>query len=80
VLRANLEGQLGCEWQMFYSKDKLRFGISALYSFAYWFKQNTAMTEVIPFNQTVNLPSVTVIPNNGDLQIQGLNIKIDFDF
>ncbi len=79
-LRSNLEGQLGIQWQTFFYDNKYRFGCSALYSFAYWFSQNNMRDELITFNPNLSQPLIQESVQNGDLQIQGLNIKFEFDF
>ncbi len=80
ALRASLEGQLGLRWQLFYHNEKYRFACSALYTFAYWFRQNGISDQVvIPIANLVPL-GVQNSSQTGDLQIQGLNIRFDFDF
>lgn len=79
-IRPNLEGSLGFQWQTFYHSDKYRVAISALYSFAYWFKQNQLANEALNFPPNLQQPATNTIVSNGDLQLQGLNVRFNFDF
>lgn len=79
-VRPNLEGSLGFQWQTFYHSDKYRVAVSALYSFAYWFRQNQLLNEVLNFPPSLQQPASSTIVSNGDLQLQGLNVRFDFDF
>ncbi len=78
-LRTNLEGSLGLEWQSYFHQDKFRFGISAMYQFSYWLRQNMKTNELIISVQS-SQTSANKIDNTGDLQLQGLNLKVEFDF
>jgi len=81
-LRANLEGQLGLQWQTYYHQGKYRFATSALYTFSYWFNQNQLTNQVVGFPPTIDLsfPALEETTAFGDLQLQGLNIQFEFDF
>ncbi|MGE0671232.1 MAG: Lpg1974 family pore-forming outer membrane protein, partial [Parachlamydiales bacterium] len=79
-IRTNLEGLLGLQWQTYYHQDKYRFGVSALYSFAYWFSQNQLTNHSITPSPSLEQPAVVDNSANGDLQLQGLNFQLEFDF
>ncbi|MBI3236401.1 MAG: hypothetical protein HYZ48_01635 [Chlamydiales bacterium] len=78
-LRTNLEGQLGLQWETFYHQDRFRFAISTLYTFSYWFGVNQLTNQIIATSDSAQPTAISQI-SNGDLQLQGLNIKFDFDF
>ncbi len=79
-IRSNLEGSLGFQWQRFYHEDKYRVAISALYSFAYWFRQNQLVDETISFPPNLQQPASNMYSSVGDLQLQGLTLRFNFDF
>jgi hypothetical protein len=78
-LTPTLEGSLGLQWQRFFYSNKLRFGCSALYSFSYWFKQNNAVNEFIVFTPNITEPLTQIALSDGDLQLQGLNLKFELE-
>ncbi|MBS0652597.1 MAG: hypothetical protein JSR39_03625 [Verrucomicrobia bacterium] len=79
-LRTNLEGQLGLQWQTYYHQGKYRFAASALYSIGYWFRQNLLTNQIVSPAGNLQQPAVVEANTNGDLQLQGLNIQLEFDF
>lgn len=81
-IKANLEGQLGLQWQTYYHQGKYRFATSALYTFSYWFSQNNLTNQIIGFPPVVtpSFPAIDEVATNGDLQLQGLNLQFEFDF
>jgi hypothetical protein len=78
-LRTNLEGNIGFQWQSYFDQEAYRLGISALYTFSYWLRQNMKTNELIIATQT-SQTSANKIDNTGDLQIQGLTFNVEFDF
>lgn len=80
VIRANLEGQLGLQWQLYYRENKYRVACSALYNFAYWFKQNRMMNQVVILEPGQSVPTFQEIFHEGDLHMQGVNVKVALDF
>ncbi len=80
MIRANVEGQLGLKWQQYFHQDKFRFGFSTLYSFSYWFRQNNSINQLASFAPNLQQPAVSEVINSGDLQLQGVNFQLEFDF
>ncbi len=80
VIRTNLEGNIGLQYQAFFRDDQYRLGLSGLYSFAYWFTQNQLSNENLSNNDNIGFPFITMNSDGGDLQLQGLTVQLELDF
>lgn len=78
-LRPALETEIGVSWGRFFDNDKRRVSLGAYYGFTYWFEQNAMVNEFVILDSNFN-SFVTLLPTQGDLQLQGLRIEAQLDF
>jgi hypothetical protein len=89
---ANFEGAIGLMWETNFSKNRHHVAIQVAYEFAKWFDQNPlADLATIPLSDPLgaNLQGTPVfngsidgnlVRKGGDLSMQGLSVRLLFDF
>ena len=86
-MRPNIEGQLGLQWQTFFSEERYRVRMGAFYMLSYWWNQNQIINDVIsldfhslgPDEIAANIVNFTT-NKGGDLQLQGVQFQVGLDF
>jgi hypothetical protein len=86
-IRTSLETQIGFEWETFWNDECNRFALSATYAFNVWFDQNHFMNSYFTALAEEDFEGWRVDANparteivGGNLQLQGLTLKAQFDF
>lgn len=81
-VRTNMDGAIGLMYQSDVNNNKQHISLSALYELTYWFNQNE-MYKINYSGTTTTLSTATTLdtqPQGGDLGMQGLTIKFQYNF
>ncbi|MGB7977795.1 MAG: Lpg1974 family pore-forming outer membrane protein [Chlamydiales bacterium] len=80
-IRANLQTFLGLEWHAFFKNNEYALNFSAGYEFMEWFQQNeTSQTLISIIGDGSGSTFVSEVREDGNLGLQGLTMKGQFDF
>lgn len=74
----NLEASLGLQWDMFFSKDRCHCTVGLGYEFSEWFSQNQIIRSELFTNAGTTFTHSEHA--SGDLGLQGMTLKVAFDF
>jgi Legionella pneumophila major outer membrane protein precursor len=78
-IRPSLEGEMGIRWEHFFCRNSYRFFTGLSYEFSFWFFQNI-FENLIGTLDSVQNSFVTANIDPRNLQFQGINFQLGFDF